>query len=68
MSMSAFEAAEIAMEKAINSDRVASAKNLESILGGNGEYTGDVAFEIWQTEMAALGFAENAYDPEDAAS
>ena len=53
-----FAAAEIAYERAIKSDEVAGARKLEGILGGNGEWTAEVAFAQWQAEMAALGFPE----------
>lgn len=56
--MSPFEAAEIAFERAVNSDEVASARNLEEILGGNGEWTAERAYMVWVTEMDRLGFAE----------
>lgn len=55
-----FAAAELAMERAMESEEVKGAQKLESILGGNGEYTSEVAFQVWQTEMANLGFAEYA--------
>jgi hypothetical protein len=63
--LSPFEAAEIAFDKALANDRVASAQRLETILGGNGEYSAHVAFELWQQEMTTLGFAKNAHDATD---
>ena len=60
--MTPFEAAELAFDKAVQSERVAGAQRLEAILEGNGEYTSDVAFEVWQAEMNELGFAEYASD------
>lgn len=64
-SLSPFEAAEIAFDKVVSSERVAKVQQLESILSGNGEYATDVAFELWQSEMVALGFADHAYDSDD---
>jgi hypothetical protein len=64
--MTPFEAAELAFDQAIASERVTGAQQLEAILGGNGEYTADVAFEQWQQSMTELGFAEYANDDEDA--
>ena len=56
--MTAYEAAEIAMAKAIQDERVTGARKLEDILGGNGEYTADLAYEVWAEEMTAMGFAD----------
>ena len=58
--LSAFEAAEIAMDRAMTSERVRQAKALTEILGGNGDYTAEVAFEVWQAEMVEMGHAETA--------
>lgn len=60
--MSPFEAAEIAMSRAVASPEVAEARKLEAILGGSGEWAAERAFGVWQAEMAALGFAEYASD------
>lgn len=57
-----FAAAELAFDRALASDEVLGAQRLEAVLGGNGEYTADVAFEIWQREMTDLGFVEYAVD------
>jgi len=57
-----FAAAELALDRALTSDEVLGAQRLEAVLGGNGEYTSDVAFGIWQREMTNLGFGEYAID------
>lgn len=54
--MTSFEAAEIAMDRAVASPETAGARKLEGILGGNGEWTAEVAYREWQKEMGALGF------------
>ena len=63
--MTPFEAAEIAMDKALASEEVASAKRLEKILGGNGQWTTHRAFEVWRSEMISLGFEDTAGPPDD---